>query len=319
MEYILICSDENEGTTDIVCDWLNYLNKPFIRVSSKDKITIRDVKLFNCDFDIEFSVKGLDLKLSELRSFWYRRSQLEFEYNVDFEKKIDTEDISWLMKACLKKEFDVVSNYFVKQINLKAKLNRDIDNDINKLEILFLASKYGLTIPDTLVVNNKKSLSFFEDKELITKAVGDFHGIQNGYSYGIMTNKISLNEIEFDDFHHTLFQNRIDKSFELRIFFFNNTFYSSAIFSQSNKKTEIDFRNYDFENPNRVIPYKLPEKIEQKLRQLLNHIKLDSGSIDMAYTKQGEYVFFEVNPVGQFEQVSFPCNYNLHKLTANFL
>jgi hypothetical protein len=36
-------------------------------------------------------------------------------------------------------------------------------------------------------------------------------------------------------------------------------------------------------------------------------------------TKKGEYVFLEVNPIGQFGMVSAPCNYNLEKKIAQYL
>jgi hypothetical protein len=46
---------------------------------------------------------------------------------------------------------------------------------------------------------------------------------------------------------------------------------------------------------------------------------LTSGSLDVVLTTQYEYVFLEVNPIGQFEQVSVPCNYNLFKTIAEIL
>ena len=45
---------------------------------------------------------------------------------------------------------------------------------------------------------------------------------------------------------------------------------------------------------------------------------LDSGSIDMVVTKEGDFVFLEVNPVGQFNQVSKPCNYFLEKEISKY-
>ena len=65
-KYILICSDEKEGTTDIVCDWLNYFNKSFIRISYFDKIKILNTKLLNDDIDIEFQINNQVYFLSEI-------------------------------------------------------------------------------------------------------------------------------------------------------------------------------------------------------------------------------------------------------------
>lgn len=59
-------------------------------------------------------------------------------------------------------------------------------------------------------------------------------------------------------FNPIMVQRKIEKKYELRVFYLDEKFYSSVIFSQSNKKTMIDFRNYDNENPNRVCPFSLP-------------------------------------------------------------
>ena len=46
--------------------------------------------------------------------------------------------------------------------------------------------------------------------------------------------------------------------------------------------------------------HKLPVASENKLLQLMRRIGLEYGAIDMRLTPAGEYVFFEVNPAGQF-------------------
>jgi D-alanine-D-alanine ligase-like ATP-grasp enzyme len=51
----------------------------------------------------------------------------------------------------------------------------------------------------------------------------------------------------------------------------------------------------------------------------MNKLDLNCGSIDMIVTPKNEYVFLEVNPVGQFGMVSYPCNYNLEKKIAEYL
>ena len=43
------------------------------------------------------------------------------------------------------------------------------------------------------------------------------------------------------------------------------------------------------------------------------------GSIDLIRSTEKEYVFLEVNPSGQFEMVSLPCNYHLEEKIANYL
>lgn len=46
---------------------------------------------------------------------------------------------------------------------------------------------------------------------------------------------------------------------------------------------------------------------------------LNTGSIDMIKNKNNEYIFLEVNPVGQFSMVSYPCNYYIEEKIASYL
>jgi glutathione synthase/RimK-type ligase-like ATP-grasp enzyme len=133
--------------------------------------------------------------------------------------------------------------------------------------------------------------------------------------------KVGLDNIDLlnERFFPTLFQNEIEKAFELRIVYIKNHFFAMAIFSQNDEKTKIDYRNYNRQKPNRTIPYTLPQDIVVKLQHLMNQLELDSGSIDMIVTNTNEYVFLEVNPTGQLGWVSEHCNYYLEQKIAYYL
>jgi glutathione synthase/RimK-type ligase-like ATP-grasp enzyme len=120
-------------------------------------------------------------------------------------------------------------------------------------------------------------------------------------------------------FFPTYFQKYIEKEFELRIFYLKGKFYSMAIFSQNDIKTTIDYRNYNKEKPNRNIPFQLPKDLEKKLHFFMKKSALDTGSIDMIKDTNGQYVFLEVNPVGQFDWLSINCNYYIEEKIAYFL
>ena len=92
-----------------------------------------------------------------------------------------------------------------------------------------------------------------------------------------------------------------------------------VIFSQNTEGTKTDFRNYNLSKPNRKMRYALPKEIENKIGKLMDSLNLNCGSIDIIYTTKKEYVFLEVNPVGQFGMVSTPCNYALEKQIAKTL
>ena len=47
-------------------------------------------------------------------------------------------------------------------------------------------------------------------------------------------------------------------------------------------------------------PHVLPDDVVTSILRLMNCIGLEYGAIDMRLTAEGRYVFFEVNPAGQF-------------------
>ena len=313
---ILICSDVSEATTDVVCKWLNHYNKKFLRISCDNIITIKTTIIKNDEVDVLFEIDGIEYKLSDFKSYWYRRSYLKFANFEPVDYSYEGLNLSTEMNRYLMEEYTKIIEFFSFKLNEIAILNKFEDNKINKLSILALAKELDISIPDTYVVNDFNLLDFNAER-YITKAVSDFIIIADAKNYYSMTQRVT--ESDGQNIRDTLIQKEVKKNFEIRSFFFNNTFYSSAVFSQDNDKTELDFRNYDFENPNNVVPYKLPQELESKLLKLATKVGLKSGSFDIAYTDTDEYVLFEVNPVGQFEQVSGPCNYNIHKLIAQYL
>src|SRR5262249_29782735 len=102
-------------------------------------------------------------------------------------------------------------------------------------------------------------------------------------------------------------------------FFFQNEFYSMAIFSQYDEQTAVDFRHYNTRVPNRMVPYKLPAQICDRLSHLLAKMHLESASIDLIKDVDGRYIFLEINQVGQFGFLSDACNYQLEKRVARHL
>jgi len=135
-------------------------------------------------------------------------------------------------------------------------------------------------------------------------------------SWTTYTKKVSKNNRSYA---LSYIQKEIIKEYEIRTFFIEKKYYSMAIFSQGNTNTNEDFRNYDKIKPNRMIPYILPKLIEDKLNLLMDKLKLNTGSVDIIKSIEGIYYFLEINPSGQFGMTSIPCNYNLHKLTAQHL
>jgi len=189
---------------------------------------------------------------------------------------------------------------------------------VYKTDVLNKAKKCGLTIPEWIITNNKTDLMpfFNKHKDIATKTFTPLWYHEEDCSFKNLTNKVSIDkdlDLIPDTFPETFFQKYIEKKHELRVFYFQGKFYTMAILSQNNDQTEIDFRHYSKENPNRSIPFSLPPFYAKKLDKLSKLLNLQTGSFDILVDYNDAYHFLEVNPVGQFGMVSYPCNYNIER------
>jgi len=131
----------------------------------------------------------------------------------------------------------------------------------------------GLDIPDTLVTNCKSDLLKFytSHNQIIVKDIRYPVNIKSEKgeltSTGVkIVSQEMLNNLE-EQFAISLFQSCIQKEYEIRLFFFDDCYFPMAIFSQSNKKTSVDFRNYDDEKPNRCVPVQIPNDVIEKIKE----------------------------------------------------
>jgi hypothetical protein len=198
--------------------------------------------------------------------------------------------------------------------------NQEFSN--NKILNLRLAADSGLKIPNTIVTNNKENLLQFieKGKKYITKSIYISPYIETTKEsyYGNGTIELDTNNIS-ENFAPSLVQEYIEKEIEIRVFFIQDTFYSMAIFSQKNIKTKIDFKNYDKENPNRNVPFLLPDEILTSIKRFIKKTDSNTGSIDLILRPTGDYVFLEINPMGQYDWLSENCNYYIDKKIAEIL
>ena len=318
-----------DASTNDVIDWLYYYNKDFVRLDGQK---YRDGE-YPFSFSIEndtcrFSIDEKDL--NGVTSVFFRRwIPYKESFNdilEELSQKGNPELVSNFKNHLIgemRKSYRFVFNELATSGNIQW-LPKYASSIINKMDVLKKAASCDLNIPISLVCNTKKELQQFKGKygKVITKPLSEVFNFNLGdYNYFTRTEMMTNEVIEklSDVFFPSLFQQYIEKELELRVFYLNATCYAMAIFSQLDPTTQIDFRNYNDENPNRNVPFKLPLIVEKKLVRLMESLDLNTGSIDLILTKSGAYYFLEVNPVGQFGMTSHPCNYYLEKEIANAL
>lgn len=169
---------------------------------------------------------------------------------------------------------------------------------------LQLARSLGLRIPRTLVSNDpdaiREAVRVFGP--LIVKPARSGHFRSGDEDFAIFTSLLSDDHLaQLDDarWSPSIYQEHIPKRFDLRVTYVGGRLYSAAIHSQTDHAAEVDWRRT--ENPNLPhSPIEIDPVVADKLQALMKALGLEFGCIDLVLTPEGEYVFLEVNPSGQW-------------------
>jgi RimK-like ATP-grasp domain len=171
----------------------------------------------------------------------------------------------------------------------------------NKVRQLACAKHIGLPIPRTLVSNSPQDISQFFDEcngDVIHKM---FYPAQFDHGKRIAgTNQLTkqhLTHTKSLEICPAIYQEKVAVEFEVRVCIFGETVLAAKLVNQSG--THVDIRTNHFAGVE-ASTFDLPPVIAEKCIALVHGMGLVSGSIDLAHTKDGNWIFFEVNQSGQF-------------------
>ncbi|MCB0527510.1 MAG: grasp-with-spasm system ATP-grasp peptide maturase [Saprospiraceae bacterium] len=321
---ILILSEEGDITTNEVMDWLAFYRLPYLRINEEDRIQLDRFSISEKG-DLAFTIRLHRhlLHSADITGFFYRRGF--FLFNLKVPKSNDQKIQTDLRNHIRQDALDLNEFVAIMLESGVAHIGEYRLHRVNKLTTLKMAAECGLLIPPTYLSENLPQIAALLEQEgsLISKGISDTFSsdsLQLGVNITGYTTKVSRADIESSSpaLAVTLFQKEIEKLLEVRSFYLRGRFYSMAIISQQNQKTQTDYRQYDREHPNRNVPFQLPAQVEQNLQQLMDRLELSTGSIDLIVDKDEKYYFLEVNPVGQFGGLSDTCNYQLEKRIAEY-
>jgi len=193
---------------------------------------------------------------------------------------------------------------------------------------LVLAHQLGFSIPGTLISNSvAKVREFANQYRFLAVKTLQSPGIEFGQGgnrgqFALFTRRISSGSVR----RHakdagncpTVFEEYVEKAFELRITVVGDRVFSCAMYTQQSKKTREDFRRYDLKNTKHEA-FQLPIEVEARCRQLVKRLGLHFGCIDMIVDKEGRYHFLEVNPSGQWLWTEDLAELPISRAIANIL
>jgi hypothetical protein len=176
----------------------------------------------------------------------------------------------------------------------------------NKLRQLQGAQALGLAVPETLVSNDPDDIkAFLREHQAAGTIFKSFRPVQfdeGDRVAAVHTHPIAVDMLPRDQFLQLspgIFQAYVPKAFEARVTCMGGELFAARLDSQQTANGKLDWR---LEHPSElpVGALELPVEVAKRCRALLQRLGLVFGCIDFIVTPAGEYVFLEVNQMGQF-------------------
>ena len=200
----------------------------------------------------------------------------------------------------------------------------------DKVTQLVVADEVGLATPATRYLCDLSAAADFADAHgarIVYKPFTPYLGPPrvDGHITELYSQVVSSSELRAqagDNLVTTpgIFQPYVDKAFELRVVYVGGTIFACRIESQQSTVADKDWRRYDLANTPHLV-HELDATVETKIGELMRRMNLCFGSLDFIVTPEGEHVFLEVNPVGQFgwiaEQTGLPIYERLAELLVD--
>lgn len=178
----------------------------------------------------------------------------------------------------------------------------------HKLLQLEIAREVGLRTPRTLVSNDPRTVREFAracpgEGGIVTKMLTSFAIHEEGQEKVVFTTPLGPEHLEDLDglrFCPMVFQERVPKAIELRVTVVGRHVFAASVDSQAKERSREDWRREGQALVEAWRRYDLPAAVRDGLLRLLDRLGLNYGAIDVIVRPDGEHVFIEVNPIGEF-------------------
>jgi len=316
---ILGTSGFEQGTNPVV-DWLIHLGANFTKITTEDLFIIRK------KIEISLNQQKIIYKKTCLNDnvsvVWYRHflqpQEVVSKNDSKFYNQINNETHSDI------RYFTELIYEFLKD---KKWVSPYPSTYLNKLTVLNRAAEFELKVPKSKILNRKTDILIFlqgcRSDSLIVKQFSDrsrgyyVDGAKTYFSLAKSLYKDDILNLE-DNMFPTLFQEKINTHFEIRVFYIDGKLFASAILCDAGYNTD-DRKKIMSQSNIHVIPYALPEILKENIAKFMHSMNLAMGAIDLIKCKSGEYYFLEVNPIGQYLYESEKCNFHIEKHIAEYL
>lgn len=270
----------------------------------------------NGEINYRVIVDGIDYDIEDFSAIWYMKPHLPIEL-MQFEPAE--------YRQFIQRQFGAMRTALWSIFQHKKWIDDPwaIEKAENKIYQLAVAKKAGLVFPDTLVTSDPERVKAFYKKhggDIIIKLLGG-SPMMNKVLYTNIVTPEHLANIDTVKMSPSIFQVRVPKAYELRITIVGEEIFPARINSQGDELASLDWRRKpklnDFDV--KMERTSLPVNIEESLRRFMKMLGLHFGCIDMIVTPDGDYVFLEINPSGQWYFVQLHTEAEISKALARLL
>lgn len=314
---VLIVTNKTDITADLVVLEFQRRGTPYVRFNTEDFPQRAKISWMMDTHGVDgyISLPRSELSLRDVISVWYRRpgapdiaETVRSPSLREFAHRESQEALSglWRTMGCFwMSRPDAINQARYKPRQLK------------------VASCLGFKVPRTLISNSPESVGRFQVEcgQLIAKPLFSGDIDFDGERRVVFTTPITPEDLEASgaiELAPVLFQEYVRKELELRVTVIGNKVLAASINSQEVDEALHDWRRA---SPSSLCfrSYKLPRSVSDKCVRLVANLGLTFGAIDMVKTPDGDYMFLELNPNGQWGWLEKPTGDPYTKTIANLL
>jgi len=299
---VLVITNDHDEHADAVIEELYRRAVPVFRFHPEEFTDAASISMEICNGSIDGEIRtdGQRVAFHDICAAWYRRSRglhasipsLNLLHG-DLENFVRVQSSATLLGLFAGLQTLWVGQPFkLRQAEVKA---------VQLAE----ASKAGLTTPTTLISNDPERAAVFVEalrdtdcaiKPLIATRVDRQEGARPPFTT-ILPRGHALDSVAPAP---SIFQPYIEKAYELRCVVMGERIFTAKLDSQAHESTRKDWRAGDFDEEMEHEVFDLPERVQAGLHRLMRSFEINFASIDMIVTPEGEFVFLDLNPNGQW-------------------
>lgn len=180
----------------------------------------------------------------------------------------------------------------------------DLREGENKIRQFSVAQQVGFVQPDTIFSNSRASLSSFAQKHMwiaaksLNQSIAEVSGKEVSFATRRHKGQALAHIINDAPQGAAVLQEALDRTRDLRVVCLPNSFFAVAIDLERLPPGEIDWRAYIRQCKHTSV--KLSQAEINRCRLFLKKMNLTAGHFDFVVSHDGQLIFLECNPNGQW-------------------